>query len=402
MQQFRDTDEPTMLELIKSHKNKTSLNICDTKGNTLFIYALHSHMKSVAMEILNTPELRMFNIYTGPTTGCTALIECILYGYDDDEDLAIKILEQPSTCGIDDLNIFGMYHRLPNSTWGNTYLYCAITKKKYRTVCKLLEHPEFCQINMGLGLSGETPFLEACDGSTTEIAMEIFKIGDKSIQCNCDNTGLFPIMAACKHGMSEVALAILNHTNNGIDKIPNFNYKNTCLIEACLNCTEEVVLKMLETHEKCGVRCSMHNNILFKTYTAFTVAHEKNFTRVTDFLLTHYTIPELLGISNENYQLFEKYSNHLQKFIDNLPNKDYINENLALFNKITGEVINRSPVKSCLLCGEDQKSNVVYINCKHIISMCTECTDKLYTINNRCPVCRVESNIIKDAYIVNE
>jgi len=299
----------------------------------------------------------------------------------------LKILEHPSECGLDISLDTGVTH-------GRHCLDIAIHMKKYRTVSKLLEYPISCQLNTPSEEAGETVFFRACKWSTSEIAMKILQVGVQDIQCHANRYGIYPLMLACSRGMSELALSILNYTNMGIDSAGVLT-DTTCLISACKYCTEEVVLKLLENHEKCRVnqRCASH--------TAFTIAYDMKFTRVAELLLKHYPIDELLGFSTSMCSIIEKYTvTQLTDFVENLPNKEYIKENMALFDTINNSVSRSASVKNCLLCGEDQKSNTVYIKCKHIINMCVTCANKLYIGDNKCPVCRTSSKIITDVYIV--
>ena len=392
VEQFRRLDESAAINMIKSRKNKKTLNIRDKEGNTLIMIALQHAgigsqrpMKSLAMEILNTPEIRAFNVSTINSYGESALIYAV--SFDQSEEIALKILEHPSECGLDISHATGVTHCRYNLEY-------AICMKSHRIVLKLLEYPILCQLNTPSRDYRETLFFRACKWSTSEIAIKILQIGDWNIQCQANSYGIYPLMLACSRGMSELVLAILNYTTMGIDS-EDLLTNTTCLMSACRSCTEDVALKLLESHGKCRVtHCSARQ-------TAFTIAYDMNFTRVTELLLKHYSIKELLGLSSTIWDTIDRYMvTHLTDFIENLPNKEYIKENIALFDAINKSVSQSASVKNCLLCGTEQKSNTVYIKCKHTISMCATCTSKLYVNDNKCPVCRTPSNIITDVYIV--
>jgi hypothetical protein len=51
----------------------------------------------------------------------------------------------------------------------------------------------------------------------------------------------------------------------------------------------------------------------------------------------------------------------------------------------------------CIICFENTNNNIFLVKCKHVLHLCNDCST---TINNKCPICMIPSEIISGCYYV--
>jgi hypothetical protein len=221
-----------------------------------------------------------------------------------------------------------------------------------------------------------------------EVALELLKYPD---QCKLDQVNIYDntaLIYACGRKMTKVALELLKYPDKC--KLDQVNKKkNTALILACYKNIEEVALELLKYNEMCAIT---HVNDYGNT--ALFYAQKNNMKDVIDKIYTYIDIYSALQLKNEQKQLLDQYFN---KKISQMSNSEEIQKQYNNLNDMMEKINKLSKNGGCMVCFEETQHNTVFVKCKHVLCVCSECCSVL---EKKCPICRIDTEIITECFVI--
>jgi ankyrin repeat protein len=210
-------------------------------------------------------------------------------------------------------------------------------------------------------------------------------------KCKLDHCAKYDgtaLILACKKGMTDVALEMLKHPYKcKLDQVNR--YGNTALIFACKNEMTDVALELLKYHDMCAI-----NHINKRGNNALFYAQQNNMIDVIDIFCTYVDINSELLLKNKQKELLDRYIN---KKISQIYNKEEMQQQYDKLNDMLNKINKVSKCGGCIICLEDTHKNTVFVKCKHILCVCSECCSIL---DKKCPICKVDTPIITECFII--
>ena len=357
-------------------------DIQDLNGKTPLIYAVINELDTVVALLLNIPD--KCNMGAQDTYGCTALhFACRLRN----NSIALKILTHPDKCNMSARNMSK-----------NTALHIACSTKNADIIANILQYPDKC----GLGLQdneGYTPLhmsasrkdIKTCRMMTIPANIGICNLGA------LNNTGYTLLLSLCSDAsmsqdFQDLILDMLDYPdicNLGACTPSNM----TALMFAYRHHFKEIALKMLNYPDKCNL------NVTHPIFTSvFTMAFNDKQTDIVDKIAQHINIIDHIPLTPEYKIIFSKYIDVcVKKQINDMPNSEEIKKNMEILENYRDMISDDSQIRNCIMCLCETCHNAVFVNCKHVIAICIECTELTC---DRCPICSKNTNVILGAFIV--
>ena len=357
-------------------------DVQDSFGTTALIYAVRHKLESVVTALLNIPDKCNMGAQTADRR--TVLHSACCMGYTRS---ALKILAHPDKCNMS-----------AQDACGNTALHYVCRSKNIDIASHILQYPDKCGLDLKNN-EGDTPLhisvsvrdIKTCNMITTPTNIGMCNLGASR------DTGYTVLLLLCsdpslQQNFRDLALNILNYpdicnigacTPSGV----------TALMFACKHQFNDIAVKMLNNPNKCNL------NIKHPTFgSAFTIAFENKQTEIVDKIIPHINIIDQIPVPSTYQMIFSKYVDVcVRKQLNDMPNAEEIKKNMETLETYRDTINDDSRERACVICLGDTCHNVVFINCKHVIAICVECTE---LANNKCPICAKTTNIIYGAFIV--
>jgi ankyrin repeat protein len=240
---------------------------------------------------------------------------------------------------------------------------------------------------------GDTALIWACCNKMSDVVLELLKYPDKCKLDHVDNEGNTSLIYICFNKMSEVALELLKYSDKcKLDHVTHLG--DTALIIACRNKMSEVALELLN---KCPDTCKLNHTNNYGE-TALNLAYKYNLQDVITAINDNIDIIDTLDIDqtkkNEIYRYIKRQTTeHIKKLLS----PEEIEQRYARVDMIENKIKNLAKNGECIMCYENTNNNIFVVKCKHVLHLCNDCSS---TINNKCPVCMIPSEIISGCFCV--
>jgi hypothetical protein len=226
-----------------------------------------------------------------------------------------------------------------------------------------------------------------------EVALEMLKHPDKCKLDHVNEHGNTALILACYNNMKEVALEILKHPDKcKLDKVNK--YGNTALILACKKEMTEVASALLKYNKMCSI-----THIDENCNTALFYAQKNNMTNVIDTFYKYVDIYSALQLTKSEKELLDQYFN--KKIDDKISqmgsNLEEIQQQYNNLNDMMEKINKLSKNGGCIMCFEETCISTVFVECKHILHVCSECCNVL---DKKCPICRIDTPIIIGCFAI--
>lgn len=237
------------------------------------------------------------------------------------------------------------------------------------------------------------PFISCIETKREHVAMAMLALPECDVN-EVDGGGTHAIHIACHRQLTDLVLAMLERPECRYDVVNKC--KETPLMIACMKKMEDVALKMLEDPTRCKIDAyDRYGN------TAMSIAKKNGLTRVYARLLQTTDIQEELDLDKDQMNTFHDYmAVKMNQMIDELPDDDELKDRIKKIDEIEtrmSSVMSKGREGRCTICYEDTDKNTVYVKCKHIMLMCSECASHM---NKECPICRTRSDMITGGFLV--
>lgn len=161
-----------------------------------------------------------------------------------------------------------------------------------------------------------------------------------------------PLIYACKRKLPNVVLRMLEcPTECRLGQINND--RETSLTLACGNKMRRVALEFLKYPRKCNIK-----NVTNKGETALTFARKNGMHDVVT------KIDECVDVMD----FFDMYTN-VKTFIGKYTLVSVEKDNMIPKDNKSNE--------DCIICFENNSSNIIFSKCKHVMHMCNTCIDNM-------------------------
>jgi ankyrin repeat protein len=358
-------------------------DIKDDNGSTALMYAASNKLSSVVTWLLKAYPDRC-NMGAKNTYGSTALmLACAV----KNEYIALRLLDYPDKCNM-----------AAQNKDGSTALHTAIRNAHTTIIKKILQYPDKCGLNLQ-DVDGYTPLYESVMKCNID-AFRLITSPSNISMCNLGalirtkSTVLLFLCRSVRAGkeFNNLILDILNYPdmcNLGVCDCNNM----TALMYACRYSSTDIALKMLNYPDKCNL--DMQHPV---EGSAFNIALTSDRMDIVDKIMPHINVINHIPLSVKCKNIINKYIDIcVVQRLETIPNSAEIKENMKKLENYRDHLHNNSQSRNCVMCFEDTCNNSMFVNCKHVISICVECTQ---LVSDKCPVCSQKTSIISGVFVV--